>query len=1133
MGDLHYSKLLSMILEKAESLSREYGCKGVTRDYIVVAAIQLLSRDTEGIDEDEKQKALAMISRYSSDDSKLVSVLEGWRDREPTMTEKIMVTRHKGEATSSAKEKGLQEIPADLFLQILVKNETSGMAALHDGTPAPAPSAEPPKAAAPSPAAGTASAAPPAPAAPKPAYMSASKQDIASIVARTQHLHAELQKRVLGQSHAVSVFTSGYFNAELQAAIDKDRKRPRATFLFAGPPGCGKTFLAEQAADILGVQSKRFDMSGYVNPSATDDLCGYDKNYRSSKEGELTGFVNKNPDCILIFDEIEKASLEVILLFLQILDAGQLKDNRTEKNVSFKNTILIFTTNAGKELYEDKQDENLSLLHRDVILDTIKKEVKPKTQEPMFPPAICSRFASGNVVMFNFLRAHTLTAICRKRLNTHMENLNKAMGITIEMNPSIPTALLLAEGASADARMVNGRADAFFSGELYEMFRLLPKTETETPSEKIKKVKFTIDLENCPKEIRDLFIPVEQPHVAVFDPKGRIAPPAEADGPVLHNIQSYEEFIGLLDTERIEMLICDVDSSEQLETELLNWEDVATPERAFLLEVLKKHPSLPVVLYDDEADPFTTEEKDSYSKRGVRGFLFSGESDEDHPSMQQLLEEIFQQNKLSELARSNQLLRYETAQILNDDRTEAEIMLFDLGLEKAIKAEDSKNIMSLLSTPKETFDDIIGADEAKKELRFFVNYMNNPQKYRKSGAAAPKGVLLYGPPGTGKTMLAKAFAHESGATFISTVGSQFFQKYIGEGQALVRKLFATARRYAPSVLFIDEIDAIARSRTGRDTDMGQDTEQILTAFFAEMDGFSTDPTKPVFVLGATNYGMDSKLTLDPAMLRRFDRRLLIDLPTPENREKYLRLMFEKKPMFKGISETEIKNLTDRSTGMSLANLASVLDLAMRTALQNGKDVITDADLEEAFETFNGGEKKEWSEEIVLRTARHEAGHAIVSWITGEKPSYITIVSRGSYGGYMQHANQEERFGYTRREILNRIATSLGGRAAELVYYGDEEGTSTGPSSDLRNATMWAKRMLCEFGMDETCGLAVVDMDSPTQSGLINRRVNAILSEQLKRAIDIVSGNRDKVDALVAKLLEKNHLNQEEIEEVLA
>ena len=1147
MADLQNSKLLTMILEAADSLSHEYGCKNTPRDFIIVAAIRLLSRPAEGVDAGEREKALAVVSRYTTEDTALRGMLESWRGKEISFIEKTVYSRHVKQAEDKAKKLSQDVITADLLLEALTESETPGMASLHAGKTVPAmdqsgkPIHDTPPAAVESGTSGSEPAkekkpeeknAAAAPAAQTPSYISPNSQDIASIVARTRRLHTELQKRVLGQDHAISVFTSGYFNAELQAAIDKSRKRPRATFLFAGPPGVGKTFLAESAAEILDLHSKRFDMSGYINPSAPSELCGYDKNYQASKEGELTGFVKKYPECVLIFDEIEKASMEVILLFLQILDAGQLKDNRTEENVSFKHAILIFTTNAGKELYEDKQDENLSLLSRDVILDALKKEKKPRTEEPLFPAAICSRFASGNVLMFNHLRAHTLTHICRSRLERHMANMEKAMNVQVTMDRHIATALLLAEGASADGRMVNSRADLFFSSELYELYRLLPGSEADKPSEKIKKVTFSVDLDFCPKEIKDLFIPVEQPHVAVFGRQGLITEPQDKNEPMVHYVSSLDECSKLMDTEKIEMLICNVDSDSAPAGEAyLNYEDIETPERSFLYGVMKSIPSLPVVLYDDEADPFSVEEKDSYAKRGVRDFLSNSANAK---NMKQILEEIFQQNKLAELARANKLLHYETKQKLNADHTEAEIVLFDLSLEKAIKSEDSGNVMSMLSTPNVKFDEVIGADEAKKELRFFINYMRNPRKYRRNGAAAPKGILLYGPPGTGKTMLAKAFAAESGATFIAATGSQFFNKWVGESPAMVRRMFATARRYAPSVLFVDEIDVIAKARTGGgDSASNQITEEIMTTFFAEMDGFSTDPSKPVFVLGATNYGMDPRMALDPAMMRRFDRRLLIDLPTPENRESYLRMQFGKKAMFH-VSEKELKSLAERSTGMSLAQLASIIDLAMRTALQSEKEEVTDADIEEAFETFNGGEKKKWSEEITLCTARHEAGHAVVSWLTGEKPTYITIVSRGNYGGYMQHGGDtEERMGYTRKELLGRIATSLGGRAAELVYYGAEQGMSTGASGDLRTATSIAKKMICELGMDDECGMAVIDPDSPFQSDRINQRVNAILKEQLDEAIRLISGNRGKVDALVAKLLEKNHLNKAEIEQVLS
>ena len=1042
------------------------------------------------------------------------------------MQEKMILSVQKGKAINAAKAANRTLLTADMYLREILREETDGIKGLHKGHDAPvrekapaAPTVEPaaekrtqPQAAEQKPAPGA-----------QPASMR-------GMIEKTRELQQRLQDTVLGQQRAVSVFAMGYFQSELQAAIEKERKRPRATFLFAGPPGVGKTFLAEEAAKLLGLPFQRFDMSEYAGPNAADELSGSDANYKASAEGLLTGFANKNPQCVLLFDEIEKASIDVIHLFLQVMDAGRLRDNRTDREVSFKDAILIFTTNAGKNLYEDGNDQNLSALSREVILDALGKDINPKTKEPFFPAAICSRFASGNVVMFNHLNAHTLHAIVEKQLGRHMDNLREGLGIDVRMDPAVSTAILLAEGASADARTVKSSADSFFGNELYELYRLILSRAGGEEKEEIKRVRFSVDLDGQEEKIKKLFSPSERVHVMCY-PSLPLDDAGE-DLPVLHSVGSFAEAKETLDQENIQLLLCDLGSRDDAPQGYLNREDRSSPGRAFLLELLEKYPSLPVVLVESETTAFSEEEKESYLRRGIRGFL-DMEENESKERLRQFTQEILQNNSLSSLARANQLIRFETAQRVTEDGGEAEVILFDLRLEKAIKASDSENIMSLLSTPDQSFDDVYGAEDAKKELRFFVTYMNDPKKFRRQGASAPRGVLLYGPPGTGKTMLAKAFAAESGATFIATEGNQFFKGIVGQGAAMVHRLFATARRYAPSVIFIDEIDAIARTRTGRDTDMSQDSEQILTALFAEMDGFTSDPSKPVFVLGATNYQVEpgARLSLDPAMLRRFDRRILIDLPNLETRKMYLKNQTDKKPLFK-ISEEEIDSLGNRSTGMSLAQLASVMDLAIRTAMQDGAETIGDEALEEAFETFNSGEKREWKPEIMLRTARHEAGHALISWLTGEKPAYVTIVSRANYGGYMQRADQEDRMGYTRQELLDRIATALGGRAAEIVCYGSEGGLSTGASGDLRHATNLARQMLCVYGMDDEFGLAVFNPDSEAIVPDVQRRVNAILKEQLARAVRLISDHRDKMDKMVQALQKNNILRAADIDKLL-
>jgi ATP-dependent Clp protease ATP-binding subunit ClpA len=201
-------------------------------------------------------------------------------------------------------------------------------------------------------------------------------------------------------------------------------------------------------------------MSEYANANAVDELAGSDKNYKASAEGQLTGFVAKHPRCVILLDEIEKASLDVIHLFLQVLDAGRLRDNHTDQEVSFADAILIFTTNAGRELYENSEVRNLSTLSRDTILDALGRDLNPKTKEPLFPAAMCSRFASGNVVMFNHLEAHILRRLIEKRLAHHAGNLSASTGVSLELDEAVSTALLLAEGASADARMVKAAQQA-------------------------------------------------------------------------------------------------------------------------------------------------------------------------------------------------------------------------------------------------------------------------------------------------------------------------------------------------------------------------------------------------------------------------------------------------------------------------------------------------------------------------------------------------------------------------------------------------------------------------------------------------------------------------------------------------
>jgi len=957
-------------------------------------------------------------------------------------------------------------------------------------------------------------------------------QQLDESIRMAQKIQTILTSKIFGQDQAIDSFVSGYFRSELMSQSRKESKAPRATFLFAGPPGVGKTYLAETAAEALGLPFKRFDMSEYSDKEANIEFCGSDEVYKNSKAGNVTSFVSENPRCVLLFDEIEKAHINVIHLFLQLLDAGRLRDNYTDKEVSFTNAIIIFTTNAGKNLYGDPSVTNLSALPRNKVLKALTTDVNPETKIPLFPAAICSRFASGNVVMFNHLGANNLFTIVKNELQTNVRGFAQATGIDFEFDDKVASAIILSEGGKADARTVKGRANAFFHEELYELFRLLSSEKISGSVESLKKIHVDVALEGVQPEIAAMFVSDRTPEVLVFADASMAAKcSSQMKDVVCHVADSIEGAKEILFNHDISIILCDVGCrARPSDMKVLNIEDIESAGQDFLEYVTQRY-SLPVYLIQWNAGDISKEEFLSFAKAGVRDVLtLDSQTDDFEHQVLHKCAAAHQQGTMLKLACANKVVTYKTAQTISMDQTTASIYLYDFDLKLAADTEDSKSVLDNISKPDLSFDDVIGAEDAKRELQYFVEYLKNPVKYMRKGVRAPKGILLYGPPGTGKTLLAKAMAGESDVTFLTAEGNQFLKRYVGEGPEAVHALFNAARKYAPSILFVDEIDAIAKERTGDGP--SANSADILTAFLTQMDGFNTDTSKPVFVLAATNFDVEpgGKKSLDPALLRRFDRRIYVDLPSKEERKQYLEMKLCKNSMVQ-LSPEQIDNIALRSTGMSLADLESVFEMALRNAIRSESGIVGDEAFEEAFETFNSGEKKEWNPETLKRVARHEAGHALLYWLSGEKPSYLTIVARGNHGGYMQHGDHEDKAIYTKKELLARIRTSLGGRAAEIAYYGAEDGMSTGASNDLYQATRLAEQMICSYAMDATVGMSYIDPERIDPA--IREKVNAILEEQLALAVQTIKDNQGAIDTMVDVLMDKNHLKEKEIDEIFS
>ena len=936
-------------------------------------------------------------------------------------------------------------------------------------------------------------------------------------VAAAKEVQTELFSKVFGQDEAVSSLVSGYFDAVVKAKGERNDSRPLATFLFAGAPGVGKTYLAECTAKALNRPFKRFDMSGFHEKESGLTFAGSNKVYKNGHAGIVTDFVRKNPNCVVLFDEIEKAHINVIHLFLQILDAGHLRDAFTEENVSFSNAIVIMTTNAGRSLYEN-ENENNGAISRKVIINALANEKDAYTNAPIFPTAICSRFASGNVVLFNPLGALDLVHIAEGRMDEYFKTFKAGQEIDITRDKYIGAALLFAEGGKADARSLKGRADSFVSSEIYNWMKFAYEKDSQG-FEKLKRIDIKVDTADLPSETMNLFEKEDRVNILLFSERlqafEKIANNTKFNVFVAGNEEKARQ---ILSDNYIDFVLCDIISSEFNST--LNIEDISSSGRK-MFETFKKE-LIPFFVLCQHSNQMNTEERQALLEQGAHGIFECYEDSDIEANLDEVARLVHCEEMLGRLARANRVLTFECNYRWSEDKTVGEIAIAGLRVAPAIDAEDRDSIIPE-DVSSVTFEQIIGAEDAKAELESFISYLKNPRQYAKFNVPAPKGLILYGPPGTGKTMLAKALARESGASFIATQGNEFLKSGLGKGAEAMHEVFRKARKYAPCVLFIDEIDVIAKDRMISDY-----AADVANALLNEMDGFSTNPTKPVFVLAATNFDVQygQKSALDAALLRRFDRRIFVDLPDREDRRVYITERLNKS--HQTLNDDVISNLAERSIGMSLAELASVIDFALRTMIMKNQSVLTVAMLDEAFETYRFGEKTEWREEVLRRVAIHEAGHAFVAWCNGEKPNYITVTGRSNFGGYTQFEQNESPI-LTSEDLENKIRVCLAGRAAEIVFYGKKGGASTGAADDLNKATKLAVKMVNELGMVSSHGLTVEHEEFIGNDTV--EMCNKILDAQLDKATELIRKNKAIVNRLVEELIAKNHLMGKAIEDI--
>jgi len=996
------------------------------------------------------------------------------------------------------------------------------------------------------------------------------KQDeLHTILSSLNLKRKKLLKMVFGQDEVIKEFTEGLFHSEMQSSFFPDQNTPRAVFVFAGPPGVGKTFLAETYARLTGREFRRFDMSGYAEHHHHEELVGLAEGYKGAKPGLLTKLVYEHPTAVLIFDEVEKAHQNTIHLFLQILESGWL-DDKYDKNIkaNFRDTVIIFTTNAGRSLYENEKFSNLTGFHSKTIINALETEIDPKSGQPFFPAAICSRLSSGYVLLFNHLKITDLVSIVKFQLDGMGKGFKDQYGIQVEFDNLLPYLLILREGAKRDARTIRSQAAKFFSQEVFKITSYFKEDKLRDALSAYSSINFSVD--GNVKELLftgdNLFSIPLFPSVLFFTTSAIFSSVKnEAKDIRWISSQSSEGLLNVLGDREVDIILIDmgIESTDEGSTDsyFAGYTPVTGRKydlgRNILRMINTRYPDIPVYLFKLSGDQdgkgnVSDEEFINYSIReGGASGIFRGrysyiEGKSNALDVDTLIndihiewEKVRLEKVVRKLSQEHKVLSFDTVPISRyEQKGTIQIKIRNPRISRALRATDVGEVLDDVSRPDLTFDHVIGAEMAKNELRFFKEYIINPARF--INVKPSRGILLYGPPGTGKTLLAKAFAGETNLAFLHANAANFITPYQGSGPDNVRRLFQRARDNAPAIIFIDEIDAIGKARTGSSGQ--QEMENTLNTLLVEMDGFEKiSHNETLFVIAATNADLYSTAgsavkILDPALVRRFSKTIFIDLPDRKSREEYVNYMLGEW-IGKEITDGYIKNFIYLSSGLSFSDINSIIENALRVSSMNDEK-INDEYLDNAFHE-KYGDIISLDKSIKQKLAFHEAGHAIMLWLTDRKvPAYVTIIARSRYGGYTAPLPEDNDQGIlSKKQLLNRIKVALAGKASEQILFADDEIT-TSAADDLEYASGLVINMISKYGMYEDFGLlseAVLHEYKSGRENDYNSRMiilaDKIVKEQYVATLATLKNNRLLLDKVADELLHKGKLTNNDLSKI--
>ena len=949
-------------------------------------------------------------------------------------------------------------------------------------------------------------------------------------------LEEYIKERVFGQDHAIEQLVGIYIESLIKEKNGSSKDKKPASILFIGDSGTGKSYLAKIYSEGLKAIGERrsfrsYDMSRYTHQQDTASLVGSDPHWRGSHPGELTGYVNNHPNAIILLDEVDRCHSSALNSIMQALDTGVLYDVNMRRDVSFKNTTIIMTTNAGRDLYLDDKTfgyfKDIENVPPQIIKENLKKNL------PVSMHAFLDRIAK--YVLFSNLSYKALRSIVQGYIN-NIKNMFQNEGKYVHFNDEekISRLILFYGGIGSSGRGVSDVVESVVTAPVYKWYR-----ENLTEIDNISKIEYAVDdpdqfldYDSQPASVLcidndDTYLNKIEGLVESFIKVQR----AHNFGETKNVLEKYSKSIDFI---LLDLNLETIDDKKEKYNILSSDETISKrfpTAMAILNHVRKRYPHIQVYIHSGYIS--TEEDPLHYAfikSGGAAGFVPKIQDNNQSiiiEKIKNISTDIIWTKQYNRYLKKGIRLNYSPFTKLwqNEDKSGKTLQIFFEGIE----FERTPNIEDLqwftVTNPDTKFDDLVGIEEARMRLEEAIDYLRSPESFVEFGVKPPQGYLLYGPSGTGKTSIAKAVANAADARFIAVAGSIFERKFLGEGPQKVRELFTVARKYSPSIIFIDEIDSLGRRSEDQGYGGVRARNSIINTFLECMDGFTANDG--VVIIGATNH----KELIDPALLRagRMGRHLKIDvLHDPQDRKKLIKNYLQSAPI-KNPNKVAVE-LSKWTVGLPPVKIIDMVNEAFLIARRKNNKNITIKEFIEAREFVLRGERisgKREKDEL-NRTALHESGHAFMQVYYNKPLLQVTIVGRGSALGYLE---PEMEYSKTKQQIEQEIDVILGGRCAEAL----DGVLSEGVSSDLEMATERAVNILFRYGMDESMGVASIgdmSIEDVAKHPHLWDEVQKILRKRNEIVISVLKENQSKLYKIRDLLLKRKTLFEKEVRQIV-